>query len=58
MTEDKIQNTNPYMLAWHITPQGRSQKIHNSEEKNLHYFLWKVMGIALLGFLFYLYVLS
>lgn len=33
MTEDKIQNTNPYILAWHITPQGRRQNINASDDK-------------------------
>lgn len=33
---------NPRMLAWHITPQGRLQKIYNMDEAEVHRFIRRV----------------
>lgn len=44
--------SNPGLLALHITPPGRRQKIHSAKEMEIRYFhfrLWKIMGFLFLA---------
>lgn len=39
--DDFTVGTNPYRLAWHITPEGRSRNLHKNEVR-WHYRVIKV----------------
>lgn len=43
--DDVVASTNPRILAWHITPEGRSRNLHKNEARYQYLLIKVAVGI-------------